>query len=353
MPEPGYSRPPLRAGPLKLGDETISCTTYTTPFLSIPSAHGDRASLLAFGSHTSIDAEKGHITRHSKVSVTALSFLSPDRSHMVVTGCDPSASIRVWDIRGRYNRRSGGSPIPVSATTMPSSHATPRAFGLTSISMNSTGSRLYAVGRDSIVYAYSTAHLILGHAPELDLPQSSSLSRPSLGRTGLGPLYGFRNRSLQVGSFYVRASVRFASCGKPEMIAVGSTSASPVLFPTDERDFMDRDRRKRRQPRDIGTANSQAAMYIDLDCELQMDPSGPRRTPIYELGTPLTNGHEKEVSALAWTSEGNLISSGDDRVSRCWREDGYRARDCRRKGLRDGEVARSGWAAVEDSDDDT
>jgi WD40 repeat protein len=259
------------------------------------------------------DAEKERITRHSPVSLTSLSFLTADRSHMLVTGCDASAAIRVWDIRTRYSRRPGSLPVPVSTTAVPSDH---------------------------LAHAYSTAHLILGHAPELDPPLMSSASKTrfsSDGRPGLGPLYGFRNKNFQVGSFYVKAAVRPVSCGKPEMLAVGSSSSCAMLFPTDERDFLDPEKRRSR----------------NLESYLQdMEIDDSNLTPMYEVGTSLTNGHDREVAATAWTCDGDLVTSADDKVSRVWRENPLKARLCRERGLRDAETATCGWADVEVLDDE-
>jgi WD40 repeat protein len=74
--------------------------------------------------------------------------------------------------------------------------------------------------------------------------------------------------------------------------------------------------------------------------------------PIYEHGTPLVRGHEREVTNVTWTTEGSLVSVGDDSTSRCWRE-GPRARELRRSGESGGERWASGWADVGgDYDDD-
>jgi hypothetical protein len=259
---------------------------------------------------------------------------------MLVTGCDASAAIRVWDIRSRYNRRPGALPVPVSTTSVPSDHLAHRAFGITSLCLNSSGSRLYATARDNAIYAYSTAHLILGHAPELDSPLMSKTPKQrfsSDGRAGLGPLYGFRNKNFRVGSFYVKAAVRPVSCGKPEMLAVGSSSSCAMLFPTDERDFMDPEKRR----------NRNLESYLQ-DIEIE----DTNQTPMYELGTALTNGHDREVAATTWTCDGDLVTSADDRVSRVWRENSSRARQCRKRGVRDAGTARCGWANVEVGDDE-
>jgi WD40 repeat protein len=360
---------PKRPGPLSLSNKEIVQSCYKTPISSIRNPHGDRHSLKATGSNVLFDAEKEHITRHTKISVTSMAFLPGGRDHLIVTGCDASASIRLWDLRARYslNRRSGALPVPVSTTAVPSNHATHRSFGLTSLAFNNEGSRLYAVARDNVVYAYSTGHLILGHAPELDMSRLSLSSKASPrflseSQSGIGPLYGIRNKNLHVGSFYVKAAVRPISshCRKPELLAIGSTSACTVLIPTEERLLLSSERAKKRELNrqhfhSDRLRNGDEDAMSDADTEIddgEDDYSDPTRTPIYEAGTVLVNGHEKEVSAVAWTCNGDLVTSADDKVSRCWRENPAMARECRKKGLRDAMVSRSGWADAKDEEDE-
>ncbi|KAK5712204.1 hypothetical protein LTS12_027909 [Elasticomyces elasticus] len=97
------------------------------------------------------------------------------------------------------------------------------------------GSRLYTLCRDGTVYAHSTSHLILGHAPELSLNNTRPRRTGGSDKEGLGPLYGFRHPRLQVASFYLKVAVRKAKDDKPEMLAVGSSDQCAVLFPTDEK----------------------------------------------------------------------------------------------------------------------
>jgi len=72
---------------------------------------------------------------------------------------------------------------------------------------------------------------------------------------------------------------------------------------------------------------------------------------ISQYGTPLIRGHDREVGSLTWTSEGELITVGDDFMVRCWRE-GPEARDLRVGGEQGGRRWGSGWADVAESYDD-
>jgi WD40 repeat protein len=76
--------------------------------------------------------------------------------------------------------------------------------------------------------------------------------------------------------------------------------------------------------------------------------------PIYEHGSALIRGHEKEVTAVAWNYDGSLTTVSDDFTVRCWREDGDKARSMRQGGETEGRRWMCGWADVNDQsyDDD-
>ncbi len=43
--------------------------------------------------------------------------------------------------------------------------------------------------------------------------------------------------------------------------------------------------------------------------------------PVFQHhGTALVGAHSKEVSGVAWTTEGNLVTVSDDYTARCWYE---------------------------------
>lgn len=181
--------------------------------------------------------------------------------------------------------------------------------------MGTDSSRLYAVCKDSTVYAYSTNHLILGQAQEFNAATPHHWAQR--GGESLGPLYGFRHANFRTATFYVRAAVRKASSQHSEILAVGSSEGCPVLFPTDER--------------------------------MLRRTSTPKKKdgiPMYDSGTPLVRGHAREVTGLAWTVEGELVTVGDDYLSRCWREDGDVAGELRVGGEGEGRRWRCGWADV-------
>jgi WD40 repeat protein len=235
----------------------------------------------------------------------------------------------LWDIRSRCSRRPSRYYTPLTSTKLPELQRK-RDYGITSLTVSGDASRLYALCRDSTLYAYSTQHLILGHAPALDLGVAAAKSRFGHDGEGLGPIYGMRHRDLQVQSFYVKAAMRPARGDRPELVALGSSDACAVLMPTDERDFVGR------RP---GRADEQPA---------GAKPSG---IPIYQVGTALTNGHRREVTGLAWSHDGDLVTLSDDFSARCWREDGKLARCIRQKRL-DGYEQRCGRAEVEEGFDE-
>ncbi len=290
--------------------------------------------------------------RRGEISVTALAFLQSGREHLLLTTSEANASVKLWDLRTTQSHRRGRAK-PLSTTRQPLSHDRHRQFGLTSLSLSGDGARFYTLCRDSTVYAYSTAHLVLGTAPEL----SSAAVRPrrsgGLDKEGLGPLYGFRHPQFHATTFYVKSSLRPAFDDRSELLSVGSSDGSAVLFPTDER-YLNR---------------SLSSISVDMDNgpSASNPPSGRclSRTssgvskltrsedviPIYQHGTALVRGHSKEVTALTWTPEGSLVTVSDDFVARCWRE-GPDARDLRIGGEKDGRRWGCGWAEVKKGWDD-
>ncbi|KAL4871044.1 hypothetical protein BDV12DRAFT_164648 [Aspergillus spectabilis] len=288
----------------------------------------------------------------SDITVTSLAFLPPGRENLFVTASEANACVRLWDMRTAHSNRRGRPALPLSTTREPESHIKYRRFGITSMTLGGDGSRLYSLCRDGTVYAYSTSHLVLGHAPELSLNNDRPRRSGGSDKNGLGPLYGFRHPRLQVSSFYVKIGVRKATSDKPEMLAVGSGDPCAIIFPTDER-FLD------------PSAQRQSIEVDQSPRTPSFTRSGLRRTnssiglsqrledtiPIYQTGTPLIEGHKKEVSAVSWTVDGELITVSDDYNARCWRE-GPEARDLRTGGESEGRRWRCGWADTKDSYED-
>lgn len=279
--------------------------------------------------------------------MTAISFLPAGQEHLLLTASESNATVKLWDIRSLHNTRR--STAPLSSTAQPRSHSQWRHFGVSSLNISGDGSRLYTLCKDNTVYAYSTAHLILGRAPELSTNNPARRRPTAATQEGLGPLYGLRHPKLHVTSFYVKSALREARSGRAEMLAVGSSDGCTVLFPTDERhhggpatgadptaaDGADVDERERSPRRTRGDA----ARVHDDD------------VPIYQNGTALVRGHDREVGALAWTAGGELVTVGDDFVVRCWRS-GEDARDLRMGGEEGGRRWGAGWAEVGAAYDD-
>ncbi|KAK0752508.1 WD40-repeat-containing domain protein [Schizothecium vesticola] len=266
--------------------------------------------------------------RIGEVSVTAIQFLPPGREHLLLSACEADSSIKLWDIRAIHTSRNHHkTSTPVSFTATPASHAAFRPFGISSMALGGDASRLYALCKDNTVYAYSTAHLVLGHAPELqptpvgqDPPRHRRYHHTA--QEGLGPLYGFRHPMLKATSFYVKSAIRPAADGRDELLAVGSSDNCAVLFPTDER-YIQQAMRSTGSDETYYVGASTASLpergrpaaRPGLSRSSSMTGLFSRQadaTPVVKRGTPLVRGHEKEVGALAWTNEGRLVTVGDD-----------------------------------------
>ncbi len=291
--------------------------------------------------------------RLGDVSVTAIQFLGSGLDHLLVSASEADSSIKLWDIRSLTTKRK--TQTALSVAQQPQSHSKWRHFGVSSLNMSSDGSRLYSLCKDNTIYAYSTAHLMLGHAPELSSEAGSLRPTQRTTQEGLGPLYGFRHPQLHATSFYVKSAIRKPKDGKCEMLAVGSSDGCAILFPTDERYLTKaiRQPRLRVQPNTmLPTGPRQALRKVGSGLSLRASDS----IPISENGTALIRGHDREVGSLTWTSEGNLVTVGDDYLVRTWREDAASSRDLRTGGETEGRRWGCGWANVaekyDDDDDD-
>jgi WD40 repeat protein len=298
--------------------------------------------------------------RIGDVSVTALQFLPEGQEHLLLTGCEADAAVKLWDIRSTSRHRTSS---PLSSTAPPTSHAFWRPFGISSMALSTDSSRLYALCKDNTVYAYSVPHLILGHAPELETKPGTEPPRRRLGGTthkGLGPMYGFRHSSFHATSFYVKCAVRPARDGRSEMLAVGSSDSCAVLFPTAERyfrnDLSGAMATLTLESSTIATSNSQVPSRRPATRRFQLQRSNSAANlalmrekddiPIIRNGTPLVRGHDREVGALSWTNGGKLVTVGDDYLIRCWSEGREEARDLRVGGEGGGRRWGCGWADV-------
>lgn len=287
--------------------------------------------------------------RKGDVSITSLSFLQPGRDHLLLTASEANATVKLWDLRTTHNHRRSRAK-PLSSTLQPESHNRYRHFGVTSLSLSGDGGRLYTLCRDNTIYAYSTSHLILGHAPEL----STSFSKPRRSggpeKEGLGPIYGFRHPKFHATTFYVKSALRPAEDDKSEMLAVGSSDGCAVTFPTNER-YMQRSNHQRMPSSDSPFPRSRPSL-TRTDSSTGLSTRLEDTIPIYQHGSALIRGHSRELTGLTWTPRGELITVGDDFVARCWREDGADARDLRLGGEREGRRWNCGWAEAEEGWDD-
>lgn len=281
--------------------------------------------------------------RREEASITSIVFLGGGREHLLATSSEADATVKLWDMRTTYDTRRA-RPLPLSTTRQPESHETHRRFGLTSMALSTDGARLYTLCRDHTIYAYSTSHLILGNAAELSKDSIRPRRAGGAEREGLGPLYGFRHRQLQASTFYVKLSVRKHKDDKTELLAAGSGSDCAILFPTNERYLGCKSRPQSRFDQVARPCLGR------LDSGSEIAPSLDDMIPIYQHGTALIRGHRKEVTAVAWTSAGELVTVSDDFHVRCWRE-GEEARGLRTGGEGQGKRWMCGWADVDGSYD--
>lgn len=308
----------------------------------------------------------------SSASVTAIQWLPAGREHLLLSASEANASIKLWDTRYIKPRRQQAE-TPLAVTPEPRGHAW-RSYGMTSMALSSDAARLYAVCKDSTVYAYSTAHLILGHAPALE--DNATKRKPS-GSQGLGPLFGFKHDLFRAQSFYVKCAIRPSlTAGGPELLAVGSTDSCAVLFPTDERYMRSAWSRNSHilDPSSSAPASTSASFsssapppptpaqasanpFFSFSCSTPSAASGAGSAsiPIFRSGTALVRGHSREVTTLSWSHEGKLVTASDDYVVRQWQSGGDTARHLRTVGEFGGERHLAGWADVGadwDVDDD-
>ena len=287
---------------------------------------------------------------HTPGSITALQWFPSGREHLLVSGSECSAAIKLWDIRCvKPRHRDQATPLAVTAQPR---HHTFRAYGLTSLALNSDATRLYSVCKDNTIYAYSTAHLILGQAPEL---VSSSVKRRPRGLEGIGPLYGWKNERLSGISFWVKSAIRPARGAQPELLAVGGNDKCPILFPTDER-YMRTAFAQRSHMLESSSSttltSSVSSRPASRSTPSSLNPSSAN-IPIFKCGTPLVGGHDREVSTVSWTNAGRLVSLSDDGSVRHWQDDDpSRARYLRQVGDFGGQRWNSGWAEVSEDWDE-
>ncbi|KAJ5945565.1 hypothetical protein N7454_002404 [Penicillium verhagenii] len=328
----GFERPSLQVR-CSLESEAENPATPAPPKMTYPQVlntiHGAHA--YTAPPKPAMDKTEPPSLGRSDITVTSLAFLPTGQENLFVTASEASASVRLWDLRTAHNNRRGRPVLPLSTTREPDSHLKYRRFGLTSMTLGGDGARLYTLCRDGTVYAYSTSHLVLGHAPELFLSIT----------TAPAALVALTKKALVL-----------SANDHQEMLAVGSSDHCPVLFPTDERFFHPTIKSYPEDdlpaPGSLFTSRSalqRANLGLGLSGRLE------DTIPIQKSGTALVEGHEKEVTGVSWTVGGELITVSDDYSARCWRE-GPEARELRNNGDTEGRRWQCGWANTKDSYDD-
>ena len=290
---------------------------------------------------TNLLTTSGSASGSDGLSVTSIQHLPHGQQQYLLTTSEVNSSIKVWDLRNAGRR--WGLTLPVSSSAVPDLHNRTRNYGINCMALSTDGARLYTACRDGTVYAYATNHLLLGKGSEVSLTTRSKSSETS--NVGVGPLYGLRHPSLRIGSFYIKAAMRKARDDKSEMLAIGSSDNCAVLFPTDERHLPEREHRST-DPRDEDEED------VALPAPPLLKARSSPDIPIYQQGTALTRGHNKEVTSLTWTHDGELVTIGDNFAARCWRENAAKARELRACGEGGGKRWKCGWAEINSSWDE-
>lgn len=349
----------LRCAQTVLGSRKVKALTRAPHFLN--NSREVAPSTEIIGAHTPWDKMKmvngkrpsAPLASKADFAVTACTFISESRPHMLATASEHNAIIKLWDMRASYKQRSG-RPTPVAATAEPRLHELSRPFGVTSMVMSTDCSRLYTLCRDNTIYAYSTAHLVLGGTSEMNTGSTQPF-KPSRGAgTGLAPIYGFRHNKLRLGSFYDKLSIRPKTDEHSEILAAGTGEDCAVLFPTDEK-YLNKAARTpflssepiQRWARGVRPPSFHRASSPSMSASVN-SVRHKEETPIYHHGTPLINAHKKEVTCCTWIpGNGQLVTVADDYTARCWYEDDpAMARNLRLKSERDAGRSKSGWADV-------
>ncbi|KAF8249546.1 WD40 repeat-like protein [Wilcoxina mikolae CBS 423.85] len=210
----------------------------------------------------------GHQSGRKSNSVTAVAWLD---EHRIATASESDAIIKTWDLRSSYIRRK--KPLPVETSELPPQHSLPahRNFGINSLTVSPDNQRIYAVCKDSNVYTYSTNHL------------------------SQGPIHAYSHPRLHAETFYVKSDI--SRDGK--FLSTGSSDGVAVVFPTDEKYFD-----KSIAPNFTYTPGSHPlANHMKVG-----------------KGVALVRGHDKEVTDMTWTMDGDLVTLSDNYYARCWRQ---------------------------------
>ncbi|KAI5788632.1 WD repeat protein [Pyronema domesticum] len=233
-----------------------------------------------------------HQSGRKSNSVTSIAWLT---EHTIASAGESDAVIKLWDLRSTYIRRK--KPIPVEQSALPVHHSLPghRNFGINSLTTSPDRQRVYAVCKDSNVYAYSTRHL------------------------QQGPRHAYSHPRLHAETFYVKSDISRDGC----FLATGSSDGVAIVFPTDEKL--------------LEKGNQETFLWKGEEIELARHMRVGR-------GVALMRGHEKEVTDLSWTMGGELVTLGDDYRARCWRMGGDTAEGLRESGEEGGRRWGWGWA---------
>ncbi|KAF2723664.1 WD40 repeat-like protein [Polychaeton citri CBS 116435] len=282
------------------------------------------------------------------LSITATQHLTNGREHILLTASEVDTSIKVWDLRQAHRTRA----MPLSSTPLPEIHQGRRRFGINSLALSGDGSRVFAVCRDNMVYAYNTNNLVTGSPSQFETSASETSSIVRKTGAGASPVFALKHDGFRNNSFYIRGALRPARGDKSELMAVGSSDFTPVVFPTDERHFKTRRSRNLQDQDEADDDDDEPSLPTLPSSQQQQTRNAESHSfPVYSVGSALVRGHKKEVSSLCWSYDGHLVSIGDDYRARRWTENAEKARELRQCGDNgEGAATRWGhaWATVDD-----
>lgn len=287
-----------RDGSVHIWDLRVSSEGIYKPVQSIVQAHRE----------TPKKGTRIKGTGNGARGITSILY-SLQRDDVIYTSSSANGIIKMWDLRGPTKRaalqckeasvdstmqeitNTGLTRQPSFLDTLAASTSSnnavntspKRARGICSMTLDPTGSTIYAAAADSRIHRYSALTL----APPT--PLSSSMAEP------------LTDPRFRVSSFYIRTSI--SPCG--QWLASGSSGGQVFLWSLDSASPCDR-----------------ASAVLDAKW----------------------NGEDvKESAAVDWACDGMLASCSDDRTVRVWRSDLGRAMKCRDEEA----PARADWAWAE------
>ena len=257
------------------------------------------------------DARQKCHTTDQAIRVSDLCFLPQSGANRyLLSSSSQGGFLRLWDLRSASSNAAGlGTPVSTSSAASQQGERRLRTGGLNSICVDETGSRVFGVGRDSIVHIWSVQHLAYGRRAASTLQTNEGLwssqdlvSPRGYEQLGADPIYRIQLPHRPIRSGQIRCAYRAPSNGKPAMLAVGSSDGSPSVIPTAEAALVD----ARRAASALGNAE-------------RSDVAQSGASPTIVLGRQL-EGLGVENPGVAWTSQSHLLGIYDHGHTVLWRD---------------------------------